>query len=195
MIGVAIPTSSLEARWTPTWTPSPPHRSQARRAAKAAPQLGPWRPAVGIQPKLSDAEFTTLAVMQALLGFTSEARWLRDAGRHLPHLFPSCPARAATTSVCAAQPTSCATSSGLWPATRRCGATTSRWWTPPRCARPVGAGAGADGGPAGPDAAGRQALLRPPVPADARRAGVRLLRPARKGETEHPAPSCSSRCG
>jgi hypothetical protein len=25
--------------------------------------------------------------------------------------------------------------------------------------------------------------------------GVRLLRPARKGETEHPAPSCSSRCG
>jgi hypothetical protein len=25
MIGVANPTSSLEARWTPTWTPSPPH--------------------------------------------------------------------------------------------------------------------------------------------------------------------------
>jgi hypothetical protein len=30
----------------------------------------------------------TLAVMQAPLGFTSEARWLRDAGRHLRHLFP-----------------------------------------------------------------------------------------------------------
>ena len=26
--------------------------------------------------------------MQALLGFTSEARWLRYAGRHLRHLFP-----------------------------------------------------------------------------------------------------------
>ena len=42
-----------------------------------APQLVPWRPSVGIPPKLSDAELVTLAVMQALLGFTSEARWLR----------------------------------------------------------------------------------------------------------------------
>ena len=50
---------------------------------KAAPQLAPWRPAVGIAPKLSDAELVTLAVMQALLGFTSEARWLRHASRHL----------------------------------------------------------------------------------------------------------------
>jgi hypothetical protein len=58
---------------------------------KAAPQLGPWRPAVGIPPKLSDAELVTLAVMQALLGFTSEARWLRYAGRHLRHLFPYLP--------------------------------------------------------------------------------------------------------
>jgi hypothetical protein len=29
--------------------------------------------------------------MQALLGFTSEARWLRHAGRHLRHLFPYLP--------------------------------------------------------------------------------------------------------
>ncbi len=56
-----------------------------------APQLAPWRPAVGIPPKLSDAELVTLAVMQALLGFVSEARWLRHAGRHLRHLFPYLP--------------------------------------------------------------------------------------------------------
>ena len=56
-----------------------------------APQLAPWRPAVGIAPKLSDAELVTLAVMQALLGFTSEARWLRYADRHLRHLVPYLP--------------------------------------------------------------------------------------------------------
>jgi hypothetical protein len=38
---------------------------------KAAPERAPWRPAVGIAPKLSDAELVTLAVMQALLGLTS----------------------------------------------------------------------------------------------------------------------------
>jgi hypothetical protein len=46
---------------------------------------------VGIAPKLSDAGLVTLAVLQALLGFTSEARWLRYAGRHLRHLFPYLP--------------------------------------------------------------------------------------------------------
>jgi hypothetical protein len=56
-----------------------------------APHLAPWRPRVGIAPKLSDAELVTLAVMQALLGFVSEARWLRYAGRHLRHLFPYLP--------------------------------------------------------------------------------------------------------
>jgi hypothetical protein len=58
---------------------------------KAAPHLAPWRPRVGIPPKLSDAELVTLAVMQALLGFTSEARWLRYARAHLGHLFPYLP--------------------------------------------------------------------------------------------------------
>jgi hypothetical protein len=58
---------------------------------KAAPQLAPWRPVVGIPPKLSDAELVTLAVMQALLGFCSEARWLRYADRHLRQLFPYLP--------------------------------------------------------------------------------------------------------
>jgi hypothetical protein len=56
-----------------------------------APHLAPWRPRVGIPPKLSDAELVTLAVMQALLGFVSEARWLRHAGRRLRHLFPYLP--------------------------------------------------------------------------------------------------------
>jgi hypothetical protein len=54
---------------------------------KDAPDLAPWRPRVGITPKLTDAELVTLAVMQALLGFTSEARWLRHARAHLGHLF------------------------------------------------------------------------------------------------------------
>jgi hypothetical protein len=57
----------------------------------AAPELAPPRPPVGIAPILSDAELVTLAVMQALLGFTSEARWLRHADRHLRHLFPYLP--------------------------------------------------------------------------------------------------------
>jgi hypothetical protein len=56
-----------------------------------APHLAPWRPRVGIPPKLSDAELLTLAVMQALLGFTSEARWLRHANLHLRPLFPYLP--------------------------------------------------------------------------------------------------------
>jgi hypothetical protein len=58
---------------------------------KGSPQLVPWRPEVGINPKLSDAELVILAVVQALLGFTSEARWLRHAGAHLRHLFPYLP--------------------------------------------------------------------------------------------------------
>nr|WP_031075292.1 hypothetical protein [Streptomyces sp. NRRL S-118] len=54
---------------------------------KAAPHLAPWRPRVGITPKLGDAELVTLAVMQALLGFVSGARWLRHCHAHLRHLF------------------------------------------------------------------------------------------------------------
>jgi Transposase DDE domain len=58
---------------------------------KASPYLARWRPAVGIAPKLSDAELVTLAVMQALLGFTSKSRWLRHARAHLRRLFPYLP--------------------------------------------------------------------------------------------------------
>jgi Transposase DDE domain len=58
---------------------------------KESPQVAPLRPAAGIPPQLSDAELVTLAVMQALLGFTSEARWIRYAHRSLRHLFPYLP--------------------------------------------------------------------------------------------------------
>jgi hypothetical protein len=58
---------------------------------KASPYLARWRRAAGIAPKLSDAELVTLAVMQALLGYTPESRWLRHARAHLGHLFPYLP--------------------------------------------------------------------------------------------------------
>jgi hypothetical protein len=58
---------------------------------KDSPHLAPWRPAVGIAPKLTDAELVTLAMTQAMLGFTSEARWLRHARSHLRNLFPHLP--------------------------------------------------------------------------------------------------------
>ena len=55
------------------------------------PQHRPWRPKVGLTPRLSDAELVTLVVLQALLGFTSEARWLRYANSHLRGMFPDLP--------------------------------------------------------------------------------------------------------
>jgi hypothetical protein len=58
---------------------------------KDHPHRAPWRPRVGIAPRICDAEMVTLAVMQALLGHTSEARWLRFADGHLRHLFPYLP--------------------------------------------------------------------------------------------------------
>jgi len=58
---------------------------------KACPQRAPWRPATGIAPEISDAELVTLAVLQALLGFVSEARWLRFARKSLRGLFPYLP--------------------------------------------------------------------------------------------------------
>ena len=38
---------------------------------KMAPERVPWRPPVGIAPRISDADLVTLAVMQALAGYTS----------------------------------------------------------------------------------------------------------------------------
>lgn len=45
----------------------------------------------GRPPKLSHSELLCLAVMQAMLGFHCEARWLRYARRHYRHLFPFLP--------------------------------------------------------------------------------------------------------
>ena len=50
-----------------------------------------WRPEVGIAPRLSDAELLTMAVLQALLGFTSETRFLRYAHKNLRGYFPYLP--------------------------------------------------------------------------------------------------------
>jgi hypothetical protein len=52
------------------------------------PDLAPVRPATGTPLTLSDAELLTMAVMSALLGFTSERRWLRYADAHLAAMFP-----------------------------------------------------------------------------------------------------------
>jgi len=57
------------------------------------PHWAPQRPAVGIAPKLSDAELVTLAVLSALLGFDSEARFIRHAKAHLKPWFPYVPER------------------------------------------------------------------------------------------------------
>jgi hypothetical protein len=55
------------------------------------PQWAPERPAVEIAPKLTDAELLTLAVTQALPGFTSEARFIRHAGQPLHHVIARSP--------------------------------------------------------------------------------------------------------
>jgi hypothetical protein len=57
----------------------------------AHPERVPARPKVGIAPRTSDAEMLTLAVMQALLGFTSETHWLRYARANLLQMFPHLP--------------------------------------------------------------------------------------------------------
>ena len=61
---------------------------------KDHPHWQPERPAVGLTPQLCDAELVTLAVIQALLGFTSEHRFIRYAHAHLRPWFPFLPQRA-----------------------------------------------------------------------------------------------------
>ncbi len=57
------------------------------------PEWAPERPPVGITPQLSDAELVTLAALQALLGFSSEARFIRHAHTHPRPWFPYLPNR------------------------------------------------------------------------------------------------------
>ena len=59
------------------------------------PAWAPQRPGAGIDPKLADAELGDLGVIQALLGYTSEARLLRYAHTHLRPWFPYLPTRSA----------------------------------------------------------------------------------------------------
>ena len=59
------------------------------------PHWAPQRPAVGIAPRLSDAELVTLAVIGVLLRFDSEARFGRYAHAHLGPWFPYLPTRSA----------------------------------------------------------------------------------------------------
>lgn len=58
---------------------------------KANSHLAPWRPKIGLIPRISDAELITLAVMQALLEHHNERRWIRHARARLRHLFPYIP--------------------------------------------------------------------------------------------------------
>ena len=67
--------------------------AQADDAVKAEPGLVPTRPQVGFTPQITDAELVTLAVICALKGFTSEAKFLRYArsDRELSEMFPYLP--------------------------------------------------------------------------------------------------------
>jgi len=58
---------------------------------KAHPERLPERPAVGIAPLITDAELVVLSVMQALLGYRSEARWLRRVHKDFQTMFPYVP--------------------------------------------------------------------------------------------------------
>ena len=55
------------------------------------PEHAPYRPESGFEPAITDAELITLAVMSALLGYTSERRWLRYAHQNLRAMFPALP--------------------------------------------------------------------------------------------------------
>ena len=57
----------------------------------AHPERVPARPKVGIKPQITDAELITLSVIQSLLGFTSEDRFLRYARKNLLGMFPYVP--------------------------------------------------------------------------------------------------------
>ncbi|MDO4901044.1 IS982 family transposase [Actinomyces sp.] len=80
-----------EKKWTPTWSLATALYVTVDDLLKAHPEITPPRPRVGICPRTSDAEIITLAVMQALLGHTSERRWLRHARKHYRGMFPHLP--------------------------------------------------------------------------------------------------------
>ncbi len=71
---------------------------------KERPDLAPWRPPVGITPRRSDAELVTLATMQAILGYTSEANGSAMTVPTCAASSPTCPSSPAATSGCAMPP-------------------------------------------------------------------------------------------
>ncbi len=71
---------------------------------KLYPEQVPYRPQVGIAPQISDAEIITLSVMQALLGYSSQARCCGTPPRISSTCSPTCLSSPATTS-----------GSGSWP--------------------------------------------------------------------------------
>ena len=89
-----------------------------------------WAPEIA--PRLSDAELVTLAVLQALLGFDSEARFIRYAAAHLQPWFPFVPQRPATTRPAPQRPDT----SARWPGTATPTTTTSGRGLDPGGVRP-----------------------------------------------------------
>jgi hypothetical protein len=57
----------------------------------AHPERLPARPESGFQPRTSDSEIVTLAVLQVVLGCHSERRWMRYTKQHLACYFPRVP--------------------------------------------------------------------------------------------------------
>lgn len=55
---------------------------------KDRPDLVPARPEAGIPPTVSDAEMLVMAVMSALLGYSSERKWLRRVKKDFLGMFP-----------------------------------------------------------------------------------------------------------
>jgi Transposase DDE domain len=55
---------------------------------KERPELAPARPETGIPPTVSDAEMLVMAVMSALLGYSSERKWLRRVKKDFLGMFP-----------------------------------------------------------------------------------------------------------
>lgn len=75
---------------------------------------------IGIAHKLTDAELLTLAVLQALLGFTSEARFIRHAHTHLDRGCRPCRTGPATTNASDTRARCSNTSSPRWLTARAC---------------------------------------------------------------------------
>ena len=94
MIGVANPTSSLEARWTPTWTPSPPHCMSPSTTPAARPRAASVAAGGRDRPKTDRRRVAHPGGHASPGGYVSEARWLRYARTHLYGLFPYLPGQA-----------------------------------------------------------------------------------------------------